>query len=406
MTSQRRLKICYLVPGHDLMASVGPSRNVVNLAQALSQWADVTIAFRRVADRELPAGLRVLEIQPQATAATLDDAALRGIGYGAFMSYLKALHDFEARELGAFDVVLEKSWLLSGYMSARRLARGQLSVPIENIVASPKHAAGQSLAKRLRLQISRWIAGRSLRRAPLIIAETPFLRNEIVRYWQVRPECVEVVDLGVDRALFRSRDRVEARAALSIDTQSTVLLYVGVLDRTHDLGALLEALAAKPRAGLVLHLVGEGVRRADYEAMVERDKLPVVFHGRVPHEAVPGFIAAADLCIAPYDASAFSSGELGYSTMKIPEYLSVGRPVVSVPSGRIRTLITEGETGFLFANEVARWTDFLERMPSRERLHAMGDAAARTSLPSWSDTARRYLDLCVQHLDPRRPGGT
>lgn len=406
MSTQRRLKICYLVPGHDLMASVGPSRNVVNLAQALSQWADVTVAFRRVADRERPAGLNVLEIQPRATAATMDDAALRGIGYGAFVSYLKALHEFADRDLGAFDVVLEKSWLLSGYMSARCLARGQLAVPIENIVASPKHAAGQSLAKRLRLQVSRWIAGRSLRRVPLIIAETPFLRSEIVRYWGVRPECVEVVDLGVDRELFRSRDQSEARALHGIDPHTTVLLYVGVLDRTHDLGALLAALAAKPRDGLELHLVGEGVRRAEYEAIVARDRLPVVFHGRVPHEAVPGYIAAADLCVAPYDASAFSSGELGYSTMKIPEYLSVGRPVVSVPSGRIRTLIAEGETGFLFSNEVSRWVDCLDRLPARERLRVMGDAAARTPLPSWGDTARRYLDLCVQRLDARASGGS
>ena len=73
------------------------------------------------------------------------------------------------------------------------------------------------------------------------------------------------------------------------------------------------------------------------------------------------YIAAADLCVAPYDAAAFSSGELGYSTMKIPEYLSVGRAVVSVPSGRIRTLVKEGETGFLFANQPDQWTRFLAR---------------------------------------------
>src|SRR5262249_46760063 len=44
MNGRRRLSICYVVPGHDLLSSVGPSRNVVNLAQALSEWADVTVA--------------------------------------------------------------------------------------------------------------------------------------------------------------------------------------------------------------------------------------------------------------------------------------------------------------------------------------------------------------------------
>ena len=37
MNASRRLSICYLVPGHDLLSSVGPSRNVLNLAQALSR---------------------------------------------------------------------------------------------------------------------------------------------------------------------------------------------------------------------------------------------------------------------------------------------------------------------------------------------------------------------------------
>ena len=114
----------------------------------------------------------------------------------------------------------------------------------------------------------------------------------------------------------------------------------------------------------------------------------MVFHGRVPHADVPDYIAAADLCLAPYDAAAFTSGELGYSTMKIPEYLSVGRPVVSVPTGRIRTLISEGESGFLFDNDADSWRAFLKQLPTRERLRDMGVAAAAAGVrhPSWDDT--------------------
>jgi glycosyltransferase involved in cell wall biosynthesis len=189
-----------------------------------------------------------------------------------------------------------------------------------------------------------------------------------------------------------------ARAEVGIDAGATVLLYVGVLDRTHDLEPLLQALAASRPRGVELHIVGEGVKRPEYEALVAAHGVPVKFHGRVPHEAVPRYIAAADLCVAPYDASAFSSGELGYSTMKIPEYLGVGRPVASVPSGRIRTLIAEGRTGFLFPNEVVRWKDFLDRLPDRARLREMGREAGRTHLPSWQDTAKNYLELCVRHL--------
>ena len=401
MTASRRLSVCYLVPGHDLLSSVGPSRNVLNLAQALSEWADVTVAFRRVADDSRPEKVRVLEIQPGDQAATTDDAAMRGIGYGDFYQFMRALHRFARQDLREFDVVLEKSWLLSGYVSAMCRKRGQLGVPIENIVPNPTHAAGQQVMKLLRLHAGRWIAGRAIRGAPLVIAETEFLRKEIADYWRVPADRIAVVDLGVDRKVFRPMDQTAARQQLGIALDKTVLTYVGVLDRTHDLEPVIRALVAQQLPDVELHLVGDGVRRAEYAELAATAGGAVVFHGRVAHHAVPAYIAAADLCVAPYDAAAFSSGELGYSTMKIPEYLSVGRAVVSVPSGRIRTLVKEGQTGFLFANQLDEWARFLAALPTRDRLQEMGAAAAASKLTSWEDTARGYLSLCERELVAR-----
>ena len=48
MTSRKRLSICYAAPGQNLLPSAGPTRNVLNVANALSQWADVTVAFRSI----------------------------------------------------------------------------------------------------------------------------------------------------------------------------------------------------------------------------------------------------------------------------------------------------------------------------------------------------------------------
>jgi glycosyltransferase involved in cell wall biosynthesis len=394
----RRLSVCYVVPGHDLLSSIGPTRNVLNLAQALSQWADVTVAFHRVADRTPPPGLRVLEIEPAPATTTVDDAAMRGVGYGQFLSYMRQLRRFVQNDLRPFDIILEKSWLLSGYISELCRRRGQLGVPIENIVPNPKHAAQQNFTKLMRVRLGRWMAGRNLRHAPLIIAETEFLKKEIAQYWRVQAERIAVVDLGVDHNLFHPIDAQIARQKLGISGERIILMYVGVLDRTHNLEPAISALCASTVTNVELHIVGDGFRGEEYQGLAAGARGKVIFHGRVAHSEVPDYIAAADLCLAPYDASAFSSGELGYSTMKIPEYLSVGRAVVSVPSGRTRMLITEGETGFLFSNDVAQWTAFLAQLPTRERLQAMGAAAARVQLPSWEDTARSYLSLCTQQL--------
>lgn len=393
MIDPRRLSVCYVAPGQDLLSSSGPSRNVLNLARALSEFADVTVAFHRIADPEPPKDIRVLEIDPPMQARTLDDAAMRGIGYGQFAGFLRRLTRFVDEDLKRYDIVLEKSWLLSGFVASRCQRRRQLGVAVENIVPNVRHAAQRSMAKLLRLRIGRWLAGRNLRRVPLVIAETDFLKAEIASHWHVRPDRIAVVGLGVDHQLFHPADGADARLRLGFAAGPLALVYVGVLDRTHNLAPVIEALLGAADDGVQLHIVGDGPLSADYRRQAGASAR-IVFHGRVPHHDVPLYIAAADLCLAPYDAAAFTSGELGYSTMKIPEYMASGRAVASVPTGRIGALIADGVSGYLFPNDAAHWARFLQRPPTRERLREMGAAAARVRLPTWSDTAQGYLSAC------------
>jgi glycosyltransferase involved in cell wall biosynthesis len=396
----KRLSVCYVVPGHNLLSTSGPTRNVLSLAHALGRDAEVTVAFRRVLEKDPPSDLRVIEIQPGIRHGIdrVDDSAMRGLSHAEFFRYLRDLRRFVHDVVPTFDVVLEKSWLLSGYLSTLCRRRGRLGVPIENFVPNPAHNAANSLAKRLRIEIGQRIAGYHLRRAPLIIAETEHLKRGIARHWRVPEERMAVVGLGVDRALFAPRDQAAARRQLGMAPDRLVLVYSGVVDATHDLGPLLEAMARLRNPAIEMHVVGDGMLRAKHEAAARATGIDVVFHGRVAHELVPVYVAAADLCLAPYDPCAFSTGELGYSSMKVPEYLSAGRPVVTVPSGRLRDLIRHGETGFLMANKVEDWMRFLKSCPGRETLRAMGEAAAKVELMSWEDTAEAYLDLCERQL--------
>lgn len=396
----RKLSFCYVVPGHNLLSDVGPTRNVLNLARALARHADVTVAFRQVLDDHAPDGVRVVEIQPWARrrARALDDAALRGLSYQEFFAYLRDLRRFVDGVLPRFDVFLEKSWLLSGHLSTLCRRGHRLGVPIENFVPNPAQNAANDLTKRWRIEIGQRIAGYHLRRAPLIIAETEYLKRGIAHYWRVPKERIAVVGLGVDRALFAPRDQSEARRQLGIAPEPLVLLYSGVVDATHDLGPLLQAMSRHCPPNVEVHVIGEGVLREAYERAARASALKVVFHGRVAHHQVPLYIAAADLCLAPYDPSVFSLGELGYSSMKVPEYLSAGRAVATVPSGRLPDLVRPGETGFLLANRVEDWMRLLNECPGREQLRRMGEAAARRELPSWDDTAEAYLELCERQL--------
>ncbi|RPJ57703.1 MAG: glycosyltransferase, partial [Acidobacteria bacterium] len=148
---------------------------------------------------------------------------------------------------------------------------------------------------------------------------------------------------------------------------------------------------------LELHIVGEGEYRSRYQAAAERIQSRVVFHGRVQHDRVPLYIAASDLCVAPYCAEAFYDHTVSFSTLKIPEYMACARPVASIPSGEIKRLIQPGISGFLFPNSVADWHTFLHSCPDRHMLRGMGEAARKAvEHRTWEHTARGYLNAVAE----------
>jgi len=344
-----------------------------------------------------------MEIEPHSSERVhyVDDSAVRGVGYLDFFSYLGSIRRFIAAELPSYDMVLEKSWLLSGYVSSHCRRRGIPAALVENIVpmlgGPPKSPS--EFSRYARLWAARFLAGRYIRNAPRIIAETEQLKTALVRHWRIPASRVRVVGLGVDRHRFRPMEQAEARRGLRIPQDVKVLLYVGVLDRTHDLMPVLEAMGAHPDPSLQLHIVGDGMLRESYESKRSACRDRLFFHGRMPHERIPEYVAAADLCLAPYDPAAFPGGEVAYSSLKIAEYMAAARPVVSVPSGHIPNLIKPEVTGFLFPNQPGHWLQFLRRLPSRETLKQMGEEAHRaTAFQEWEDTAREYLSICQEEI--------
>jgi glycosyltransferase involved in cell wall biosynthesis len=386
-----RLSIGYLVPGHHLLPTAGPSRNVLSLARALARHADVTVAFRSTLQPPLDEPFSVLELDPgSGRPGASDDAAIRGIGVGELAGFLKKLRAFARAH--RFDVVLEKSWLFSGHVGALYRREGVPAAVVENVV---RVFGGGSLGGRVKHAVSQWMVGRNMRRADLVIAETAELERALIRRFRLAPERVAVVELGVDHALFAPGERPAAREALGIAHDARVLLYTGVLDGTHDLRPLLRAVTGLGESPVELHVVGDGELRGELETLARGAAERIVFHGRVPHADVPRFVVAADLCLAPYDLDAFPDREVAYSILKVPEYMACGRPVASMPGGRTSALIDDGRTGHLLENTAEAWAALVAALPARDVLDRMGAAASeRVEGLTWENTAERYHELC------------
>lgn len=394
-----RLRVCFAAPGHVLLSTAGSVRNILATATALSEWVDVTLAFRSFAEPLQSDEFRIEAIEPvTGDEAARDDVAARGLNPLEHLAYMRRLREYARRSAANYDLVLEKGWRLSGYLAHAFVARGVRSILIENDARAWNEPVGtpRAAAKFMAHCAAQAVAGYCSRRLTAIAAETEQLKSALVATRGISPERIAVVPLGVDHAAFRPRDMQAVRAQLGMRADATVMLYVGGMDQYHNLSPLLEALQQRAPVGLEVHLVGDGEYRGRYEALAIGLPVRVVFHGQVPHELVPIHIAAADVCLAPYHTGGFHGNEVAFSTLKIPEYMACERPVVSVPSGNIRALITEGLNGFLFNNDVSSWSHFLGQMPDRERLATMGRAAApAVAHLNWQATARKYLDLAA-----------
>jgi glycosyltransferase involved in cell wall biosynthesis len=400
MAAIRRLAICYAAPGLNLVASSGPTRNVLSLAAALGEVADVTVAFRAIVDPVEPGPFRVVAIDraPAGPNPYNDDNGTRGAHPIRHLAYCRTVRAFARTQARAFDVVLEKGWRLSGLLGVACLGAGIPAALVENDVrqwTDPVRGAA-ALGKYALHRTAEHFAAAWCRRLPAVIAETDEMKARFVAERGIAADRIHVVGLGVDHARFRPMDQSAARKQLGMRPNATILTYVGAMDEYHDLGPVIEALRAAAGTTIELHVVGDGEYRARYEAQAAGLPIAYHFHGRIPHAEVPRYIAAADLCLAPYSTRASHGGQITFSTLKIPEYMACGRPVVSVPSGSITRLVEDGVNGFLVRNEPAPWAQFLAALPGRDRLAAMGQAAARTAESiGWDRTARGYLSVCT-----------
>ncbi|MDP9481889.1 MAG: glycosyltransferase, partial [Chloroflexota bacterium] len=110
------------------------------------------------------------------------------------------------------------------------------------------------------------------------------------------------------------------------------VIYTGALTPTYELDVAVDAIARlateRPELDSRLELYGRGDSdeplRARIAALGIADR--ITFHGRIPLEAVPAAVAAADVGIAPTRLDAFTAVTI---SAKIFEYGAMGKPVVA-----------------------------------------------------------------------------
>jgi glycosyltransferase involved in cell wall biosynthesis len=253
------------------------------------------------------------------------------------------------------------------------------------------------------------------RESDVLIGVTPHVATSLERFGKqahIIPNGIDIVALNPNAA----RAPNVARGELTLGFWGTIM------DSLFDAGLIEHVARARPRWNL--HLLGAVDPEPHRPSIAARLKnFPnVFFHGVVPHQELPRYAAAFDVCLAPFPDNDFTRGR---DPIKVYEYLAAHVPVVASYAPHLRNMpavyVAESPDEFVNAIQEAMLTrvdiraidQFLAQQSWDTRaemlLNVLRDAKKpvpegdATVLPSFAqpdaNTVMRYVTMLEQELE-------
>jgi glycosyltransferase involved in cell wall biosynthesis len=170
---------------------------------------------------------------------------------------------------------------------------------------------------------------------------------------------VDLAKFGADRA---DRSKVADLRARYKSGGERLITYLGMFKDYQGVEYLIRAFAelAPSRPELRLLLVGDGPRRAEYDAVARGAGVAdrVIMPGLVPHAEVANFLEISDVVVSPrVDNEITKAGFVS----QMPEYMAAGKLIVSTPVSGCQHLLRNGAGILVAPNDVEALRAGLEK---------------------------------------------
>jgi glycosyltransferase involved in cell wall biosynthesis len=168
----------------------------------------------------------------------------------------------------------------------------------------------------------------------------------------------------------------EFKESLGYSRDSRVVLFVGKLTRVEGADMLPKIMEdVLDKADVFFWIVGSGPIYPTLEELAKRFPSKVKLFGWQPHEKIPNFISAADVCIAPRHRSIFSDFYNEEGVTKISEYMYFEKPIIAcgvaesreyllVDEDKIAEGILKALNGQVHRSRRRTWEDYSEKRVS------------------------------------------
>jgi len=228
-----------------------------------------------------------------------------------------------------------------------------------------------------------------------VMAPTDKEKEELILHYGTLAERIGVVPCGVNLEQFKPIGKENARQRLGFG-DGKIILFVGRIDPLKGIDKLIRAIPYLQNIqGLRLVIIG-----GDEHSQREIEQLrklvrnlniqdSITFVGLIKHGQLPYFYSAADACVIPSYCESFGLVAL--------ESLACGTPVVATDVGNFRSIIRQGETGYVVAdNAPHNLADKIALLLSRPSTDIKSAPSIRASVSrfSWSNIAEAIIKEC------------
>ena len=308
---------------------------------------------------------------------------------------VEALH-----EPGYFDLVHSHYWL-SGQVGW--LAKERWGVPLVHSMHTMARVKNSLLADGDTPEPNARAIGEAqvVAEADRLLASTADEADALVKLYDADPAKVVTVAPGVDLGVFAPGDRNAARAALGLDRDAVVLLFVGRIQPLKAPDVLLRAAASmvardpQLRERLRVVVVG-GPSGSGLAEPEQQQKLAgalgiadlTQFERPVHQERLAEYYRAADVTVVPSYTESFG--------LVAVESQACGTPVVAASVGGLRTAVADGRSGVrVDGHQPSDYAAAIASLIRNPDLHAglARGAVRHASGFGWEVTADRVLEV-------------
>lgn len=319
--------------------------------------------------------------------------------------FVRAFLEFQEQQETIYSLIHTNYWLSAWVgMELKKRQQSKL-VHTYHSLGAVKYKSVKKIPEisQTRLEIEK----QCLETADMIVATSP-QEKEHMRSLLSEQGNITVIPCGTDVESFGSVSRLDSRGRLNIKPEAKVILYVGRFDPRKGIETLVRAVGCKEvklHPDLKLIIVGgstpdrkDGKERERIKALVKELGLEEIttFAGRIEHEDLTYYYAAADVCVVPSHYEPFGLVAI--------EAMACSTPVIASEVGGLKFTVINELTGLLvppqnekaFAQAINRvlsypaWSRQLEK-DARKRVESMF---------SWDGVAQQleeqYLNILNQ----------